>query len=431
MVVSERRSIVKRGAKRSVAVLALTCLGGCNVERVGRDTGGVPLDGGGDAGDGAAPRGVVVVNTDYTGSSVVSLLSPAGEVLSGAFIGSGSAPPGLSAAFTGDVVPPTMRLPGDEIVLIDRRAGVLTWVNLETAKVRAQLSVRTGFLANPHDYVPYSETKAFVTRYEPNLDSGKEPFDAGNDLLVIDPAGAEITGSIDLTPIMDGSPPGFYPRADHALVAAGKIRLSANALNADFQKAVDSRIVTVDPETHAITHVLVVEGLHGCSGLSPSPGGERLAVACTGRFGQDPAQGFPDSGVVILDVGDALTEVRRFTAKDWGTEQITSAEWTSPSTLLVSTAGRFASVLVKDTLRVLDLETGVLAAPLLSSGEDAFVLGGARCDLHARTCFVPDAETERGVLHRLSVGGGGAVSVDRTIKIDNGTGLPPRYLGRY
>ena len=412
---------------------ACAALAGCNVESTFKGTGGVSLDGGdADGGPDALARGVAVVNTDYSGSSIVSLLSASGDVTSAAFIGSGSFPPGLSAAFSGDVVLPTMRVPGNEILLIDRRVSVLTWVNLETAQVRAQLSVRTGFLANPHDYVPYSVNRAFVTRYEPNLDSGKEPFDSGNDVLVVDPEAAEITGSIDLMPAMEGAPAGFYPRADKAMIAGGKLRVTANAMNADFTKNTDSRVVTVDPDTGAITHVFVVEGLEGCSSLGLSPDASRLAVACTGRFGEDPRQGFPRSGIVVLAVGDALAEVTRFTAKDWGTEQVTGAEWTSDSTLLVSTAGRFAAEIVPDALRFLDLDTGVLEmTPVLASHEDAFVLGGVQCEVPSKTCFVADAETDKGVLHQLSIESGGTVTVTRAVKIDTGTGLPPRYLGSF
>jgi hypothetical protein len=408
-------------------------LAGCNVESTFKGTGGVSLDGGAkDGGQAGVSRGVVVVNTDYSGSSVVSLLSNSGEVTSPAFIGSGSVAPGLSAAFSGDVVVPTMRLPGSEIVLIDRKVSVLSWVNLATSEVRAQLPVRTGFLSNPHDYVPYSATKAFVTRYEPNLDPGKEPFDLGNDVLVVDPEAAEIIGSIDLMSALGGAPAGFYPRADRALIAGGKLRVTANAMNADFTRNIDSRVVTVDPESGAMEHVFVTEGLHNCSGIALSPDGSRLAVTCSGRFGEDPSEGFPRSGVVILAVGDELTEVQRFTAKEWGTEQITGAEWTSASTLLVSTAGRFAAEVVPDTLRLLDLDSGVLEKPpVVQSNKDAFVLGGAQCDLPSKTCFVPDAGTDRGVLHQLSIESGGAVTVERAIKIDTGTGLPPRYLGAF
>jgi hypothetical protein len=325
-----------------------------------------------------------------------------------------------------------MALPGDEVVLIDGLlVSVLSWVNLETAEVRAQLSVRTGFLSNPRDYVPYSARKAFVTRYEPNLDSGLEPFDSGNDVLIVDPSVPEITGSIDLMPVMEGAPAGFYPRADRGLLAGGKLRITANSMDAAFSTT-DSRIVTVDPESDMISDVFVTEGLHNCRALSLSPDGTRLAVACTGRYNEDPSESSPRSGVLILAVGDKLTEVRRFTAGEWGIEQIIRAEWTSPSTLLVSNDGRHVPELAPDALRFLDLDSGVLEMnPVLQSNKDAFVLGGAQCDVPAKTCFVPDAETERGVLHELSIGSGGRVTVERTIKLDTGTGLPPRYLGAF
>ena len=38
-------------------------------------------------------------------------------------------------------------------------AAFITWVDLETATVRAQLNVGTGFEANPYDYIPLTTDK--------------------------------------------------------------------------------------------------------------------------------------------------------------------------------------------------------------------------------------------------------------------------------
>src|SRR5690606_13597380 len=136
----------------------------------------------------------------------------------------------------------------------------------------------------------------------------------GNDVLVIDPSVPEITGRIDLMPSLEGAPDGFYPRADRALLAGGRLRVLAVGFNQNFTERLASRLISIDPERDRIEHVLVIDGMHSCSDLALAPSGTRLALACNGAFGQDPESGFSDSGIVLLSVGKKLEEVERFTA---------------------------------------------------------------------------------------------------------------------
>ncbi|HEU5075453.1 MAG TPA: hypothetical protein VFU02_14780, partial [Polyangiaceae bacterium] len=253
-------------------------------------------------------RGFAVVNSDYQSVSV-SLTGLDGEVLSERFIASGSADTGLSAALGGDVVLPTMPSNSAELVLIDRTpAGVLTWVDRTSARVRAQLNVATGFAANPHDYVPVSDTKAYVTRFAWNLASGDQEFDEGNDVLVIDPSVPEIVDRIDLMPVLDGEPAGFYPSADRALLANDRLFVLAVGFNVDFTHRADSRLVMIDPAHDRIEDVLVFEGLSSCSSLDVAPAGSTLAIACHGAFGRDAEEGHPDSAIVLVDVAGSPKE---------------------------------------------------------------------------------------------------------------------------
>ena len=112
-----------------------------------------PGSGGVDVEPGPCGRGLAVVATGYE-SVNVALLDTTGGMLSSSFISSADRSPSLSAALGGDTVLPTSAASGPELLLIDRYPNsVLTWVELETARVTRQLSVATGFLANPHDYV--------------------------------------------------------------------------------------------------------------------------------------------------------------------------------------------------------------------------------------------------------------------------------------
>jgi len=455
MVVSKGLLVRIWNGPLAVLVLATSC----GVNPVGQPTGGITLprpdastavasDAGdaGRAGDaephgdagmlvGPTTRGYVVIDTDYQ-STNVSLVSNDDQVASSSFISSSSAKPGLSAPLGGDVVPPTMLVPGNEIVLIDRYpASVLTWVNLDTASVRGQLSVATGFSSNPHDYVTYTANKAFVPRYEPNLASGKQPFDGGNDVLVIDPSVPKITGRIDMTPVLAGEPAGFYPHADRAVIAGGKLRVTADGFNVGYTKHVDARIVTIDPDTNAITQTLVFAGMTSCANIAVSPNGRELALGCNGDYEEDPADGFPDAGIIVVSVGDALTETKRLTSKALGIDQVYTLEWSGPETLVVVTSGILASdrttVLAPDRVQTVNVRTGVASAAVFETKTTAFSLGDVRCELSNRTCLVTDAETDGGVLEQFTVASDGTVSLARRFKVDPAIGLPPRNLGRY
>jgi hypothetical protein len=414
--------------------LSLSLLGAlaCNVSDDDVTTTGVELPN--EPGpEGSEPRGFFVLESDYSSTSV-SLVDPGGEVLSPLFIGSASADTGLSTALSGDVVPPSGALAGDEVVLIDRDAAVLTWVNLETTAVRAQLNVGTGFAANPQDYVPVSDDKAYVARFEQNGSSGLEDFDQGSDLLVIDPSAATVVGRIDLTPVLDGEDPSYLPRATRALAAGDRVLLLAQAGNAAFE-FLDTRLVVIDARMDTIEQVLVLEGMTSCANLALSPDGDELAIACNGAFGQDPEQGFPDAGVVIVELADEVVEQRRFAAAELGGEQVSALTYASATSLLFTTYGRYSptdasALLAPDTLRRLDLERGAIdEEPLVTTSARAFSLGDVRCAPLAGRCLLADAES--GVLRRFEVGSDGNVSELGQVATNPELGLPPRYLGAY
>jgi hypothetical protein len=399
---------------------------GCGVDDQTAVSGGVDLV------DGErALRGFAVVNADFTSSSI-SLLDARGEMQSAAFLSSASSAPGLSAALGGDLALPSGPSGGDELVIIDRfPAAVLTWVNLETAAVRAQLSVATGYVSNPHDYVLFSASKAFVPRFEPNLMSGEEPFDAGNDVLVVDPTSATIVDRIDLTPAFADAPAGFYPRADRALLAGGRLRVLAVGLNADFSEHVDSRLISIDPETNAIDDVLVFDGMNGCGSVAASPDGSELAIACGGAYGQNPADGFPDSGVIVVRVADTPLEVERWTARELGVGPVNRFAWVDDDRLALLTFGRFgaedARVEASDEARTLDVRDGTVSSPWLSGGP--FSLGDIGCSLADGVCLVADAETDGGVLHQLALDPDATLRITGSVKPDSASGLPPRSIG--
>ncbi|HTM43959.1 MAG TPA: hypothetical protein VL137_03335, partial [Polyangiaceae bacterium] len=330
-----------------LTVMAGCLLWGCGVDATNASSQGV----------GNASSGILVVSSDYQSTSIAAL-SNEGEIVSEQIVSSGSAKPGLSAALSGDAVLPTT-VSGEEAVVIDRSASaVLSWLNLKTAKVRAQLSVATGFFSNPHDYVPISTGKAYVTRFSPNLDQDQEPYGSGHDVLIVDPRVPKITGQINLMPVVRvadpvasataATAPTLYPMPDRAVLWNGLAQVLVVVFDASFRKRADSKLVSIDPTTDEIVGVHVFNGLTSCSTLALSPSKNQMAVGCNGAFNQDPSSHFPDSGIVLLQPnGNGVDEVARYAAADLGGEQISSLSYASEDHILFTSYGRFSADLSK------------------------------------------------------------------------------------
>ena len=411
----------------SLIVMAMLALG-CDVDERGPGTGGVDA---GSANPAGCPRGFVVASSDYQ-STNVSLIDLAGGVLSASFISSASTSTGLSAPLSGDVVSPSQRSAGNEVVLIDRfPASVLSFVELASARVRAQLSVATGFSANPHDYAEIGPTKAYVSRFEPNARSGSEPFDSGNDILVINPSVPSIVRSIDMSPAMAGEDPKYFPRTDKLLLRGTRLYALLSSYARDFRDAAASRLVSVDTSSDTLDQVVVLDGLHGCSAMALSPGGNELAIACSGQFAGDSAPSLEDSGIVLLALEPRIVETRRFAAGALGNGPIGwGLAYASARTLLATSLGQLdtgSAPATDDRLFQLDLAAGHSELLLRSAGEP-FTLGDVRCAEGCGSCFATDAA--RNVVHRFEIASGKLIN-PTAIEVDRAIGLPPRYLGEY
>jgi hypothetical protein len=400
---------------------------GCGADAV-EPTGGVELT------DGRCGRGLVVVQSDYQ-STNVSIVDLEGRVRSSSFLSSASAAPGLSLPLSGDVVAPTAVVAGADAVLIDRHpAAVLTYVDLATAAVRAQLDVSTGFAANPQDYLAVASDKAYVSRYDSNPAPGREPFDAGGDVLVVDPRGPAVVARVDLSAAVDED--GLLPRPWRMARRGHRLYVAALALSADFATSGDSRIVVIDTDTDAVLGVTVLDGLRGCGGLAIEGEGERRLVAsCSGGFDGDAVPELGQSAVVVLSTdGELPVELARFVAADHGGRPFGfGVDWADDRLVLASSFGAYApggaGVVALDALVAVDVEGGGHEV-LLQSEERPFELGEVRCATPIQggdagacgRCFVADGE--RRVLHVLHGDGRAEVVVAPEV------GLPPRTLGR-
>jgi hypothetical protein len=404
---------------RSFVVMGLlTLLVGCG------EAGPIPA-GGADLSPGRCGRGFVVVHSDYASSSV-SILHADGAVAQPHFLSSASATTGLSAPLSGDVVVPTARLSGDEVVLIDRHpAAILTFVAIDSGLVRAQLDVGTGFAANPQDYLPLHEG-AYVSRYEDDPAPGSEPHDGGSDVLRIDPAVPTVVGRIDLSASVADAP-GFLPRPNRMARVGDLVVVLLSAYAPGFADSAPSRLSLIDPEGDTIVATHRLEGLHGCSALAVREGTTELAVACTGRFDGDSDADPATSGVALLELGPGgLVEIARWDGDALGRPAGFGLAFAGSGNLWATTLGTNLHQVLDDRLVEIDRAGAVVER----WRGPPFTLGEIRCatpvgdepEGPCGACLVTDAGA--GVIQRFVAGERSAIAVD------DGIGLPPRYLGR-
>lgn len=405
----------------------------CGVSDAPEDTGGL---GGGLADDDDAnecDRGISVISSDYQ-STAVAFVDWKGRVISPRVITSGSADVALSAPLSGDVVAPTTATSKAETAMLDRGpASVVTWIDLATGKPRAQLSVRTGFAANLQDYVQIGDDLGFVTRLDPNATPGREPFDGGSDVLVVDPRAPAITGRIGLEDALVGEDPTLLARPSRLLVAGGRLVVLLGVLSSDFQAAGDARVVVIDTKTLAVSEIVRLEGLQNCQAMALAPSrkgvADRIAVGCTGRVELDGTTDIDHGGVAVVTLGDAETAstvANVVPATRFGRSPQFSIGFATRSYVLFPTFGTDPAEGGEahgDDLVLLDVGSGESDVVLTSA--KAFELGEVRCASSCGTCFVADAG--EGAVRRLEFDEG--YRVVAPVRIDDGIGLPPRFLG--
>jgi hypothetical protein len=307
------------------------------------------------------------------------------------------------------------------IVLIDRYPNaVLTWVDPATAAVQSQLSVATGFASNPQDYLEVSATKAYVPRFATNPTPGTEPYDAGDDVLVIDPSQPAVVGRVALATASDGV---YLPRA-FRLAAVGDVAwVVLQRLDADFSQAGDGRIVGIATGGDTIRFTLDLAQAANCGAPVLSPSRSTAVVACSGFLGD--ADPLARSTVLVLDPSsNPPTIVRRVdAAQSLGAALNSMVAFADEQHLIGSTPGDGAGR--NDFAFTLDLTSGT--ATQLADAGGAWVLGDVRCmpgcgDL----CVMADAHAKAlRVWHTQA----GAMSALTSWPVDPTIGLPPRYIG--
>ncbi|WP_437594112.1 hypothetical protein [Sorangium sp. So ce1000] len=391
---------------------------GCNVDSPPPSTGGVHI-----GGQDACERGVVIVTSDYQSTNiVVSELD--GTTLSPSFVSSAAAKPGLSLALSGDVDVPRTAPPSGRVVLLDRYGtNVVTWMDLETAEVLAQLPIGQGFESNPQDYIEVGADRAFVSRYGSNPSPGVEPFDEGGDLLIVDTKDHSIAGRIALPEEEEG----LLPRPSAMTRVGDDVVVALGRLAADLSTAGEGRLVGVSPEQGAVAWTVDIQGLYGCGRVAVSPSGERLAVACSSRFDAEAMEYDPaTSDIVIFDARTSPpAELKRLgVARALGAAVQPSLAFASEDVLVGTAYAGSASA--GDRAFSVSVATGEVTTLALAT--QSYVFGGIHCSPGCGdVCLLSDAEKNK--LRRWKVTANGAFEPLEDATVDTEIGLPPRGIG--
>jgi hypothetical protein len=387
----------------------------------GAEGGLATAEGGADAG-GTCERGVVIVTSDFK-STNIAVSSLAGVTLSPSFVSSAATKPGLTLALSGDVDVPVVPPASGRVVIIDRYGtDVLTWMNLADGSVIAQLPVGTGFESDPHDYVEVDSTRAFVTRYGTNATPGKQPFDQGGDLLIVDTSTFAITGTVP----MPEDNPALQPCPDGMTWIGGDVVVNLQRLSADFSQIGDGRFVGVSPTKNAVDWTVDVTGLQDCGRVAVSPSGKLAAISCSSAENTTTNQYVPaKSDIVVYDATVAPpTELRRLglgVTLNAGIQP--SIAFASEDTILGLTYGGNATP--GDASFAVNVTTGAVT-PLLTESQP-YVFGAVHCSPGCGDiCLLSDANSN--TLKRWQVADGGFAPLSDEM-VDPNIGLPPRTIG--
>ncbi len=377
------------------------------------------------------PWAVAVLGSDYASSSLSIVARKGATLFRESVLHSGSAAPGLSVALSGDVVLPRAHDPHNRIVLIDRYPNsVLSFLDPVDFSVMDQLSVATGFAANPRDFLWLSESKAYVTRYERNARAGAGDFDGGDDLLVVDPDALAIVGRIPLGDQADTTAnPGLQARPDQMAWAGGLVWVTLNHLTDDFKGAGEGLVVAIDPATDEIVHRLALPGLANCGGIVSVAERQALYLSCSGLFVAGEEEQRSRSGLARVDLSVSPPEAAVLRSAATGSGQpfgfeldVARGRWLF--------AVRFGDLEaeIPDRLVAVELDTG--EEELVYEASSAFGLGGLLVDEAYGVLYVGDAAPESPAVHVYRVTEGGftpAGSLDSHPR----TGLPPRQIRFY
>jgi hypothetical protein len=329
------------------------------------------------------------------------------------------------------VLPHTRPLSGD-VVLLDQGSNVITWADPTTAKVIAQLSVATGFMSDPYDYLEFQPGTAYVTRYSDNQAPGKQAFDDGSDVLVVSLANPQkpvITKDIPV-PKQGGLP----PRPVSMVQVGDTVIVVLQPLSDDFMTSGDGALVGLKDE--AIAWTMPLTGLHNCDHPTLSPSGKTMALGCEGQLDSNGNVTNPSTTALALyDVTSLPPKlVKSYPIANLVDSTVQSGvAWVSETLILAKTQTPLMGS-TNNQAFTLDLTTGkadvLLTAHTGSMGGKGIVYTDVSCDPGcSNVCLLADGDV--GVLRVWPITSSGVLATMTMVTVNSTTGLPPNLIEAY
>lgn len=332
--------------------------------------------------------GFALVTTDYV-TTAIALLDVQGELITEAWIDSGTMPAGITTTIGGDVVLPSSPPADGTLTLIDRLGvDVVTRIEVPSGHVLQQLHAQssetdeTGFRANPQDWQVLDSQNALLSRHEPNLNVSATELDKGNDVLWMNLASGSTTMRLDFASLdTQTNSATIYARPSQMARVGAFVAIGTARLSLDFRTAGPGAIALLDIRTRQLTRIDVPE-LSNCGSVAAVPGMTSVWVLCAGETFSDTQQRRTKAGVVRFDIAASGIATR-------------SAQWLAgehsnvlpPSTGLIALdEHRFAVVATGDDQpdQLLVIDTATNATTVWFVANDSFILG--------QGCYAPDTQ---------------------------------------
>ncbi len=374
-----------------MALLALVSLCACNASSPYPHANLEPLD---------EPPGFAVVTSDYVSTAIALLNTEGDELITEAWIDSGTTPPGLTTTIGGDVVLASTPPPDGTLTLIDRLGvDVVTRIEVPTGNVLQQIHAQstnageTGFRANPHDWLRLNEGTGLISRHEPNRNPNATELDQGNDVISVDIPSGLITGRIDLSSLgetLDGTL--IYARPTYLQPLNNTVAIGLARLSLDFRTAGKGALGLYNTLNHELTRVDFKDTAN-CGTIASMPGSlNELWVLCAGDTFSSTEQRRLRSGIIRVSLTSPGTAISTYQwlAKSHGNVLVPSTGLIPINHhLVVAVATGDALQKEKDQILVIDTDTNTTT--VLFEADDSFILGQGCYAAEHNRMLIPDA----------------------------------------
>jgi hypothetical protein len=364
------------------------------------------------------------LNSDFTSTSL-SLLNSAGTVAQASCVHSMTV--NGSPTISGDAVLPSQPQRGGKIVLVDRGNGTLTFVDPTACTITRQVAIPGAATTNPHDVVILSDTKAYVTRYQPGP-SGAPAATKGNDVAVMNPTTGTFMSRIPFdayASTVAGAT--ILSRPDRALIANGRVVVSLNEIDANYVNYGEGKIAVIDPATDTVVAGIALTGLYDCEGMSYVDASKTLLVSCGGPYMAEDQPLL--SGIAVVDMSGTTPVLKRVISGVAFDDQSINFSWVLAAPTAAGGTRAFAGTndpgFVKpDALYVFDYVVGTTSKLGTS---DPYTMGTPANT--ASLLFVPEATFTSPRVQLFNITG--TPQAGNAFVSDAVNGLPPLQVGWY